>query len=217
MRTSTIAARRELRDIHALIRAAKKHLRLAHQKTRQGVGKEKKRLDKHQKVLAGRIKKIADEYRSGRKKLRDLTPAWNEITAAIHTHERELELLRGREARALAEIQANRSEKRTSAARKAGRALQEKRSEWFHNYLEGLERGYGAMQGNVISHAFAIATATKHRWPLHVTPHQAVEKLAHIFHEQDEEFWAFENRRLKAQEKRWSREQWAQAAGAVPF
>ena len=214
---STIAARRELRDIHKLIREARAHLRAASAKSRQGLGREKKRLEKHQRVLAARIKKIADEYRTGRKRLRELRPAWDEITALIHKHEQELAQLRLREQRAIEEIARNKSEKRTSAARIAGKALQEKRGEWFHAYLGGLEKGYGSMKDNVISNAFAIATATRLRWPLRITPHEAVEKLAHIFHEQDQEYWAFENRRQKQLEKQWQREQWAQAAGEVPF
>lgn len=217
--TSTMAARRELSDIRKLIQKARKAVRLAMSSARTGVGRDKRRLEKHQRVLAARIKKIADEYRTGRKRLRELRPAWDEITAAIHAHERELEGLRVREQRALEEIARNRSDKRTRAAHIAGKALQEKRAEWFHNYLANLEQGYGMLAGGKITNAYAIATAIHHRWPLKISPHEATEKLAHLAHENPDEAAGFvlSAKAEKARERQWTREQWAQGAGGVPF
>jgi DNA repair exonuclease SbcCD ATPase subunit len=217
--TSTMAARRELSDIRRLIQKARKAVRTSMASARSGVGRDKRRLEKHQRVLAARIKKIADEYRSGRKRLRDLAPAWNEITAAIHAHEKELESLRVREQRALEEIARNKSATRTRAAHIAGKALQEKRGEWFHNYLASFEQGYGMLADNKITNAYAIATAIHHQWPLRITPHEATEKLAHLAHESPDEAsgHVMSAKAERARERQWTREQWAQGAGGVPF
>lgn len=218
MATPAALARAELKEVRTLIRVARVALRGAHRKVRSSFGKEHRTLAKRQATLARRIKRLADEYKSNRRRLREMAPAWQAITGEIATLEREINALRERESRVKSHLAEVRNWKRSKAASRAGRASWERTAEWFDRYLYNAE-GITTDNGASIPRAMAAAVAREHGWRSKLTPDRAAERLAEVIHDNPYIVieWSSRPSLVKAREREVRHEELARALANVPF
>lgn len=218
MTTAASIARADLKEVRALIRQARSVLVTSRRRLRTGLGKERRLLTKRQATLARRIKKLADEYRSNRRKLREMAPAWQAITTEIATLEREMAALREREARVKSHLAEVKNWKRSKAASKAGRASWERTSEWFDRFLYNVE-GTQDSNGQTVPRTVAAAVARENGWRSRYTPDQAAERMSEIVHDNPYIIaeWQARPSLVKAKEREVKREELARYLASVPF
>lgn len=206
-------AQAERREIRRLLTRATAALKAAQKHHRKGLIAERRKLMKRQATLARRIKRLADEYRSNRKRLREMRPAWEALTREMAALESEVGKLLAREERAKRLVEESRDSRRTAHARRAGLVSAERTADWYSRYLHNVERGTGP-SGNPISTSFALAVARHQGWRSKHSPDRAWELLNEVVHDNPFAEAEYFNRQLPSLERRWRREQ---LAASVPF